>query len=128
MSSVLYTPRVILAGLKLAPQDLKSVIPAICIALNETSLNHLGRHYEGIDRCPLEVMTGIQLSRPILRILLEGTAFIRAKTIEHARALHVIKIDDLEEHLTAVHKDVSFAVDARRPKAIMAHNRATNII
>lgn len=59
MRSVVSAMRSMIAELKLGPQDWLSVLPAVASALNETSLDRLGRRPDGITRSPLEVMTVI---------------------------------------------------------------------
>ncbi len=63
--SLLSACRAILAELKLEPQDWASVIPAIASALNEASMDRLGRRPDGLARSPLEVMTGILPQAPL---------------------------------------------------------------
>lgn len=69
MSSVLSTTCAMIAELNLVPQDWTSALPAIASALNEASMERLGKRSEGITLNPLEAMTGISLSRAMLRIL-----------------------------------------------------------
>lgn len=128
MRSVLSATRSMIGELKLAPQDWPSVLPAISTTLKEASLARLGRRPEGIPRSPLEVMTGIEPNRPVLRILPNNAERISAKTIDHARALQFIKIDELQTTLDNMHKDTTDAISASRDRAIEAHNKATNII
>lgn len=128
MRSILSAMRSMLAEAKLGPQDWASVLPAIASALNEASLERLGRNSKGIARSPLEVMTGILPNRQILRILPSGPNHLKAKNIDHARALQVIHIDESQKALENIHKDVERSVSLRRDSAITAHNKATNII
>lgn len=128
MRSVLSATRTMIAELKLAPQDWNSVLPIIASALNEASLGRLGMRKDGIPLSPLEVMTGIEPKRAILRILPNNPNVTKATSLDHARAAQVIAIRTLQDDLDNVHKDVSEAVSTRRKRAIAAHNKATNII
>jgi len=73
-------------------------------------------------------MTGISPKRQVLRILPPSTSFLKDKNITHARALQVLKIDELQASLNAIHKDVQDLVTKRRAQAIDKHNKATNIV
>ena len=117
-----------LAELKLGPQDWSSVIPAIASALNEASIDRLGRLPDGPARSPLEVMTGMLPKRPLLRVLPAEANHASAKTIARARALQLIRSEELQKTLDEIHKDVQHAVSLRRERAIAVHNKATNII
>ena len=128
MRAVLSACRAMLAELKLGPQDWSSVIPAITSALNEASIDRLGRRPDGPARSPLVVMTGMLPKRPLLRVLPAEANHASAKTIDRARALQLIRIEELQKTLDEVHKDVQHAVSLRRERAIAAHNKATNII
>lgn len=128
MRSKLSAMRSMLAESKLGPQDWASVLPAIASALHEASLGCLGRNSKENARSPLEVMTGILPNRQILRILPSGFNHSKAKNIDHARALEVIHIEELQKALEHIHKDVERSVSLRRDSAITAHNKAENII
>ena len=128
MRTVLSATRAMIAELNLAPQDWTSVIPAIASALNEASLERLGKRADGIALSPLEVMTGISPNRPLLRIIPKEPNNAISKTMEHARAAQVISIKKLQHDLNNMHKEVALAVAKRREKAIALHNKATNIV
>ena len=126
MRSILSAARAMI--LRLAPQDWASVIPVIASALNETSLDRLGRRANGIFRSPLEVVTGILPHRPVLRILPRNLAASEWISLKHTRAAQILSISELQESLDQIHKDVARSVSIRREKAIAAHDKATNII
>ena len=128
MRALLSACRAMLAELKLGQQDWSSVIPTIASALNEASMDRLGRRPDGPARSPLEVMTGMLPKRPFLRVLPVEANHTSAKTIDRARALQLIHIEELQKTLDEVHKDVQHAVSLRREHSIAAHNKATNII
>ncbi len=73
-------------------------------------------------------MTGILHKRPLFRVLPADVHHASAKTIDRARALQLIRIEELQKTLDEIHKDVQHAVSLRRERAIAAHNKATNII
>lgn len=127
MRSVLPATRAMIAELKLAPQDCTSVLPAIASALNEASMERLGKRSDGIALSPLEVMTGISPSRAMLRILPTAASAINEVNISHARATQVIAITKLQAELDRMHKEVEKAVSIRRERATASHNRSTNI-
>ena len=128
MRTVLSACRAMLAELKLGPQDWSSVIPAIASALNDASIDRPGRRPDGPARSPLEVMSGMLPKRPLLRVLTPEANHASAKTIDRARALQLICVEELQKTLDEVHKDVQHSVSLRRERAIAAHNKATNII
>eukprot|EP00171_Calliarthron_tuberculosum_P001965 IDg1965t1 len=128
MRSVLSAMRAMLTELKLAPQDWVSVLPAIATALNEASLDRLGRRPDGIAYSPLEVMTGITPKRQVLRVLPPDLIHTKAKNISHARTIQVITVKELQASLDQMHKDVQASVSKKGEKAIHRHNRATNIV
>lgn len=117
-----------LAELKLAPHDWPSVLPVITSALNEAPLARLGYNPEGLARSPLEVMTGIKPRRDILRVLPQDMNPLHAKTMEHAGAIQVLKIQELHVAMDKMHKAVASSVNLRRPRSVNLHNQATNII
>jgi len=125
MRSILSATRAMLTELKLGPQDWASVLPSIAIALNQTSLGRLGRRKDGTARTPLEVMTGIEPRRPLLRILQPESKGLKAKSLDHARALQVLKIDKLQKDLEQMHKKVKKSTCLRREKSIAFHNKQT---
>lgn len=53
---------------------------------------------------------------------------IKAISLEHAVLSQVIAIQDLQDALEKVHKDVSYAVAILRKDAIAAQSKATNIV
>ena len=128
MRSILAATRAMLAELKLAPQDWASVIPSIASALNEASLDRLGRRENGIARTPLEVMTGIAPRRSILQILPNEPNVLQETNTEQARTVQVLEISKLQQELDYMHKDADRTVSLRRERAIAAHNKATNIV
>ena len=128
MRPVLSASRALLGELKLAPHDWPAVLPAVSSALNSASLDRLGSRDDGITRTPLEVMTGIQPRRPILQIIPSGLNITQAKTISHARTAQIISINQLQEALDNLHRNVSTSSQARRERAVEAHNKATNIV
>ncbi len=73
-------------------------------------------------------MTGILPKRPLLRVLPADVDHASAKTIDRARDLQLIRIEELQKTLDEIHKDVQHAVTIRRKRAVATHNKATNII
>lgn len=104
------------------------MLPVVTSALNEAPLERLGRRADGTPRSPLEVMTGIEPRRAILRVLPQNVDAINAKTIKLARATQVININGLQDSIERMHKDVERLVTIRRERAIANHNKATNIL
>lgn len=92
MLSVLSASRCMLAKLQLAPQDRASVLSSIATDLNEAVQDRLGRRSDGCARSPLEVMTGIELKRQVLRVLPPSFKNSNPKISKHARAGQVISI------------------------------------
>lgn len=128
MRSVLSAMRAMLTELKLGPQDWAAVLPAVATALNESGLERLGRGQGGTARSPLEVMTGIFPKRQVLRVLPPSLDYLKAKSVNHARAVQLLNIEELQTSLNALHKDVHGLVTKRRDQAIAKHNTKTNIV
>lgn len=89
---ILASNRATLAELKLSPQDWTRVIRAIASALHEAPLPRFGTRPDGVSRSPVEVMIGIQLRRPVLRIIPENHAQLKSLSTLLAHAFEVIKI------------------------------------
>lgn len=87
-------------------------------SLNEASLERLGSRPEFISWSPLEVTTGIENNRLIHRTLPNTVDQASAKTIDHARAIQVVKIEDIQNDLNLMQKKVVEAATARRECAI----------
>lgn len=125
---ILAAMRALIAELKLAPQDWTTVIALIPTILNEAPLSRLGKDAEGFTLSPLQVMTGIRPRRLLLRVLTDFADPKASTSLDRARAEQRINIAHLQTALDALHKDVSARVDARRKRAIEAHNRATHLV
>lgn len=52
---------------------------------------------------------------------------MKAKNIDHAKALQIIHIEELQKALENIRKDVERSVSLRRDSTITVHNKATNI-
>lgn len=119
--------RALLSELKLAPQDWPLVVGMIMTALNEAPLSRLGKSDDGIHRSPLEVFTGL---KPVRSQMIYGNSHVsstRQVILERARGLQLIAIDEIQQSLDDMHKDVA-AVSKHRAKQIAHHNKKTNII
>jgi len=127
MRNILAALTALILELKLAPQDWKEIISAVQTILNSASLPRLGRNEDGSLRSPLQVMTGIRPNRPIARIE-KTTSIHETKLLDTARAAQIINIQELQNAVDLLHKDVSTKVTTRRKQAIAAHNKATNIV
>lgn len=128
MRTVLAALRSMMLDLKLAPQDWKEIITAILSIINSAGLERLGSNSDGTLRSPLQVMTAISPNRPITRIIPTNSSVISGITISEADGKKIININNLQEDLQKLHKDVAAKVSNRRKKAISAHNKSTNII
>lgn len=87
MRATLSATMTMLAELKLPPQNWPSVLPAITAALNDTSVQWLGRRDNGLARNPIAAMTGVAPMRQKQRILPPSGNHSVAKTLQHARAM-----------------------------------------
>lgn len=117
----------IIAELDHVPQDWPSVLDSVASALNEAPLPRLGTNVDGTTRTPLEVITGIRPRRSLLRITCDNNPSMTVKTMEHACAEQITRIDKLHVSLNELHRDVKDRVDKRRQKAMDKHNISTNI-
>lgn len=125
---ILAALRAVLGELKLAPQDWPSVIDIIPSVLNEAPESRLGRNDDGSTRSALEVMTGIRPRRSILQVIPQSENPLTPCSMERAVAERLCMIENIQTRLRDLHKDVNTRIDARRRRAIDAHNAATNII
>lgn len=81
----------------------------------------------GTTQSPLEVMTGIKPKTQILRLLSPLVYSSKAKTLEHALAIRVIKVKSFRDAFNALHKIVDLFVRKNRDQAIINCNQFTNI-
>lgn len=114
--------------LRLGPKDWIMILPVVTEALNESSMNGLGKIKYGIDRCPLEFITGIAPKRPILKTLSNENDHKNFKQIIHTRAQQVVDIEYIQAALNDMHLEVVRNLRTRREKAIETHIKAKNII
>lgn len=125
---ILAAMRAMLAELKLGPQDWMSVIDIIPSVINEAPQSRLGHNPDGSTRSPLQVMTGIKPRRAILQVLPTISDTNVTQTLERTTAERICKIDEIQNSLHHMHKDVDIRISDRRRRAIEAHNAATNIV
>eukprot|EP00171_Calliarthron_tuberculosum_P004595 IDg4595t1 len=126
---VLRTTTALLMEIKLAPMDWLSVLDCVQSVLNQSPLRRLGPRTggpPGVHRSPLEVFTGMQPTRPLLRALPLGE-FNHCPTLDEVRARQVMRIDAVQDALDDMHRDVLGRVDARRKRSITDHNRRTGV-
>lgn len=114
MRSVFSATRTMLSELSRAPQDWTFVLPAAAATLIEAGLERLGRCDDVTARSLLVVMTGIKPKWQILLFLRISVDHLKAKTLEHARSMKVIKFMILRDALDVVQKNVSLSVLERR--------------
>lgn len=126
---ILAALRALLGELKLAPQDWTAIIDVIPSILNEAPEERLGKNQDGSVRSALQVMTGIRPRRALLQVM-PGRILSDAEEISISRgdAERLAQVENLQTDLHEMHRDVSERINARRKRAIDAHNAATNII
>ena len=126
---VLRALRALLSELKLAPADWPSVLEIVQSVLNQAPLKRLGRRKDspsGVYRCPLEVFTSCRPRRPLLKPMPIGTS-MTIPSLQEAQAQRLINIEQTQEALREMHRDVHTRVAAARRKAVARHNEKTNI-
>lgn len=122
LHSVLSVTMTMPSELKLAPQDWSSVLLAAASALSGASLRHSGRRGESTAKSPLEEVTGIKPKRQTLRVVSPSTDHLKTRTLEHARAIKVTRITNLQVSLNAMHKNFALSVGKRRQHAFINQN------
>lgn len=84
MSAILPTTWSLIDELKFVQYDRRAFLPSISFSLNEATIELHGPRTDGIARSPLEVMTGIEPKRRILRVLPADINLENYKTISDA--------------------------------------------
>lgn len=104
--SIFSSTRAMLADFKLAAQDWNLVLTSIMTVLNEAGLPRFGFRSDCIARSALEVLTGIQPNRKILRFIPPEPAGAKPVPLKHVRTARVNSIWD-PQHLTTCSKPSS---------------------
>lgn len=114
MLTVLSATRAMRVELQMAPFEWLSMLLVTIAALNKESLERLVRRDDGLAQSPLEVMMELKPKCQPLNVLPALIDHFKAKTLEHARAVQVTKIQNLQDVLDAMHKGVNFSLHKRR--------------
>lgn len=97
-------------------------------ALNDSSLDWLGKRADGISHSLLVVINGVPTNSPVSRIIASDPKICEAKNLNRARVEQVIAIRNLQSDLKIIHKNAESAVTSRRYRSIVAYKKSTNII
>lgn len=79
-------------------------------------------------RTPLEIMTVIRGTRPIMQVDIFETSVTTTKLILLARAAQIIHIEKWQRALNQLHKFVAQRIDQRHFLSIPTHNKVTYIL
>jgi len=126
---VLRACRALCSEWKLAPSDWPDITESIQSVLNHAPLKRLGLrdcNISGVYRTPLEVFTGLIPKRPLLRAL-PMTKHEQVFNTTELEARRIITIDELQNALEHMHKDVNEKVTSSRQRQIRRHNKHTNV-
>ena len=97
--------------------------------LNSAPIRRIGLRdaaVPGVYRTPLEVFTGYKPVGSLIRALpLE--IYAHAKTDDEVRFLQLLGIDDVQEALVLMHREVNGVVSGSRKRSVAAHHRRTNV-
>ena len=97
--------------------------------LNQSPLKRLESQKNsprGIYRTPLEVFTSCKPRRPLLKALPIGD-YSNTMSLDAARARQLCGIEELQEAMELMHKDVKGLISSSRKTAIERHNSKTNV-
>ena len=121
------TCRALLSEWKLAPQDWPAVLEAIQSILNSSPLKKLGKDKSTNRwRTPHSVFTGQKTSRSLLRAL-PPSEYFSARNTSEVDTRRLLQIELLQDAVEKMHSSVLETVSNERKRAILAHNRRTNI-
>ncbi len=95
------------AEFKIAEADWSTTVPAIQSIINNTPARRLG------GRAPITVHTGMDSGNP-LNLALSSICYNPVGSIDQARAIQKLKIDDLQKSLDSMHKEVSATLSEYR--------------
>lgn len=126
---VLRACRALCSEWKLAPKDWPAVVESVQSILNHAPLKRLGlrdKDKPGVYRSPLEVFTGHLPTRPLHRAL-PFDKYKSAKTEDEVRARQLLDVDNMQQALQDLHRDVYARANASRKRQVATHNRRTNI-
>ena len=127
---VLRAARVLLHELRLGEKDWPAVTECLTSILNHSPLTRLGlrsKKQPGVYRSPLEVFTSHRPTRPLLRAL-PFDKYASAPTLDIARAQQCANMEQIQDSMDKMHKEVSERVNEQRKKAVMKHNERTGVI
>ena len=113
--------------LKLGRQDWPLVLEAVMTSLNEAQLCRICKRADGTYRTPLEVMTGIKPKGIQFRISLHSSPDNK-RSILCLRTAQLIKIDELQNSLDRMQKDMVGKASDHRQKHIERPCKRTSIV
>lgn len=125
MKHIMSACRALQSELKMGPQDWPLLVGAIMTDLNEAPLKRLGTVEDGTYRTPLEVMTGLKPVRSQLEIISREGKASKKSSLEQARVLQLLKIEELHNVFGSMHKETEGKVRANRKRQIQQQNKKT---
>lgn len=126
---VLRACKALLSEWKLSAKDWPTVTEAVQAVINQAPLRKLGLRSSsvpGVYRTPMEVFTGHRPSRPLIRAL-PVSQYRSATTADDLRARVLVGIEEIQEALVDMHREVVGIASASRKRHVAKHNQRTNV-
>ena len=117
---VLRVMRAFSAEFQIPESDWPKTVPAIQSIINNTPARRLG------NRSPITVHTGMEPGNP-LYLALNRMNIQDVSSVDKARILQALRIEELQKYLDDMHKSVNNALSESRKKAIERHNAKTGV-
>ena len=108
------------AEFKIPEANWPTTVPAIQSIINNTPARRLG------NRAPITVHTGMKSGNP-LNLALSSINYNSTASVESARVIQNLKMDEFQKSLDDMHKQVQVTLSANRKSAIERHNARTGI-
>lgn len=109
---------------KLGPHEWHDILPTPESIINEGPNARLERNEVGVSRSPLDFMTGINPRRELLRGA-TGIDDAMSFQLDRIRAENLVNINNLQEEISKMHKQVSFSVSRSQARQMKAQKRAS---
>lgn len=100
--------------------DWQTCVPAIQSIINNAPSRRLG------NRAPIAVHTGMEPGNP-LHIALQSINYVDATSVDEVRQMQTLRIEELQQSLDNMHKEVSRILSDSRKKAVERHNARTHV-
>lgn len=124
---VLRSCKVLLSEWHLTLQDWPALVECIQSILNHSPLKRLGNRSDGVYRTSLQVFTGIKPIRPLTKAF-PASKYRAAHSDNELNMQKLINIQQPQEKLSEMHKQVHKFIRAARAKDIIRHNEQIKVV